>query len=376
MELRINRVETGAQRRQFIDLPHALFAADPNYVPELYIAQKKLLDSRQNPFFQHAEAELWLAEKNGRLAGRIACIRNGNHNTSTGAPDGFFGFFDVAADYEVAAQLLKTAEAFAARHGFRRLIGPVNFSTNDTCGQLVEGFDSPPAIMMTYQPAYHAAFLERYGFQKKMDLYAYRIFPGKVDEKALRLRPQLEERLARQGIRIRTLNLKDFTAEVDRFREIYNAAWEKNWGFVPMSEAEFRFAAEDLKSIVDTDFVFLAEHNGRPVGTSLTIPNLNEVFIRMPRGRLLPTGIFKLLIHRRKVRSVRVLTLGIIEQYRNSGIDACFYARSIEQARRKGIQWGEASWILENNVAMNRAIEHLGGERYKTYRIYDKEVSA
>jgi len=376
MEIRINRVESGRQLQQFIDVPHTLFAADPNYVPELYIAQKKLLDRKQNPFFSNADVELWMAVKDGRPAGRIACIRNGNHNDTAGTPAAFFGFFDVTDDYEVAERLLQTAEAFAARRGFRRLIGPVNFSTNDTCGLLVDGFGSPPVIMMTYQPAYHAAFLEQYGFRKQMDLYAYRILPGKVDEKALRLRPKLEERLARQGIVIRNLNLKDFRAEVGRFRDIYNAAWEKNWGFVPMTDAEFRFAAEDLKSIVDTDFVFLAEHNGRPVGTSLTIPNLNEVFIRMSRGRLLPTGLFKLLYYRRKVHSVRVLTLGVLEQYRNSGIDACFYARSIEQARKKGIRWGEASWILENNVAMNRAIEHLGGERYKTYRIYDKEGHA
>jgi GNAT superfamily N-acetyltransferase len=188
------------------------------------------------------------------------------------------------------------------------------------------------------------------------------------------MRKALEERLGKSGITIRKLNLKNFKAEVEKIRGIYNSAWKKNWGFVPMTEDEFNFAAADMKSIVDTDFAFVAEHNGKPIGFSLAIPNLNEIFIRIPRGRLFLTGIFKLLLNKNKVKTLRVLTLGVIEEYRKSGVDACFYARSIEAARKKNIRWAEASWILENNELMNRALVNMGGEPYKKYRIYEKTL--
>ncbi len=371
MDISIQRAETPKSIRQFINFPHKLYEGNPNYVPELYITQKKLFDKKLNPFFRHSEAEFFLAFKDGAIAGRIAVIKNGKYLEVSDERNAFFGFFDVIEDYDVAEKLLKTALSWAKGKYFSSIQGPVNFSTNDTCGLLVDGYDSPPAIMMTYHTSYHKDFLERFGFRKKMDLLAYCIRPETSDEKVVRVRGLLEERLKKRGISIRNLNLKNFRNEVKQIREIYNAAWEKNWGFVPMTNEEFDFAAGDMKSIVDTDFAYIAEHNGKAIGFSLTIPNLNEVFIKMQRGRLFPTGIFKLLYYKNKVKSARILTLGVMKEYRNSGIDACFYARNIETARRKGIRWAEASWILENNELMNRALVNIGGEVYKKYRIFE-----
>lgn len=375
MELCIKKAVSPGEVKKFIDFPHQLYKSDVNYVPELFIAQKKLLDKKKNPFFKHADSEFFLAIRNRKIEGRIAVIKNGNYNKLSGEPHGFFGFFDVIDNYAVSEKLLNAAVEWSEQNNFSKLIGPVNFSTNDTCGILIDGHETPPVIMMTYQKKYHQDFLERFGFEKKMDLLAYHIKPENMEEKVVSIHHRLEERLEKRGIRIRKLNLKNFKQEVEILREVYNAAWEKNWGFVPMTKEEFDFAAEDMKSIVDVDFAYIAEHNGKAIGFSLTIPNLNEVFIKMKRGRLFPTGLFKLLYYKNKVKSVRVLTLGVIEEYRKAGIDACFYARNIETARRKNIQWAEASWILENNQMMNRALQNIGAEVYKKYRIYEMPVA-
>jgi len=375
MAVSIEKAITKSEIDRFIDFPHLLYSGDPNYVPELFIAQKRLFDKKKNPFFKHAEADFFFAHKNGKVAGRVAVIRNGGYQQFTGEQHGFFGFFDVTDDYEVAEELLNKVKQWGKKNNFTSIIGPVNFSTNDTCGLLIEGLDSPPAIMMTYNKKYQQKFIEQYGYCKKMDLLAYRISPQSANEKSLRIHKALEERLKNRGIVIRNLNMKNFKNEVAMIREVYNAAWEKNWGFVPMTEEEFDFAAEDLKSIVDVDFAYVAEHNGKPIGFSLTIPNLNEVLIKLKKGRLLPTGLFKLLYYKNKIKSLRVLTLGVIEEYRKAGIDACFYARSIETAQRKKIQWAEASWILENNRMMNRTLLNIGAEAYKRYRIYELPLS-
>jgi len=371
MDINILRAETPRSIKQFIDFPHSLYAGNPNYVPELFITQKKLFDKNLNPFFKHSDAEFFLAIKNGAIAGRIAVIKNGKYLEVSHERNAFFGFFDVIDDYNVAEKLLKTALTWAKENFFTSIQGPVNFSTNDTCGLLIDGFDSPPVIMMTFHTSYHKDLLERFGFTKKMDLLAYYIKSETIDDKVIRIKDVLEERLRKRGITIRNLNLKHFKREVAQIREIYNAAWENNWGFVPMTAEEFDFAAGDMKSIVDTDFTYIAEKDGKAIGFSLTIPNLNEVFIRINRGRLFPTGLLKLLYYRRKVKSARILTLGVRKEYRNSGIDACFYARNMETARKKGIRWAEASWILENNDLMNRALVNIGGEVYKKYRIFE-----
>ncbi len=371
MHADIIRVETRGQRRQFIDLPHDLFAGDPHYVPALYVSQKKLLDRGKNPFFRHAEADLFLARKDRRTVGRIAAIRNGNYLRHERTNDCFFGFYDCVPDPSVSTRLLDTLVAWASVRGFDRVIGPVNFSTNDSCAVLAEGFDQPPVIQMTYNPPYYLDQLEGFGFCKKMDLLAYRLDRSALNDKAVRLMPVLLKRLAAKDIRIRTIDMRRFRQEAERICEVYNSAWESNWGFVPMTQSEFAFAAAELKAVVDPDFTYIAEHRGRTIGFSLSVPNFNELLIRIRRGRLLPSGIFRLLTGKRKIRSMRILTLGVLRPYRNMGIDACFYAMNMVTAMRKGIHWAEASWILENNESMNRALVHIGGKPYKRYRLYE-----
>jgi len=362
--------------KKFIDFPHDLYKGDSHYVPELYISQAKLFNRKKNPFFQHSDVALFLAYKEGKIVGRIAAIDNGGYKKFTGNHDGFFGFFDVIDDYSVAEALVQAAEGWCKQRGLSTMVGPVNFSTNDTCGMLIDSYDVPPVILMTYNKKYYNDFLERLGFRKKMDLLAYRIGTKEnMNQRVIAMRPLLENRLKRDGIAIRKFNMKNFKSEVEKLHEVYNAAWERNWGFVPMTKEEFSFAASDMKAIVDTDFAYVAEHNGKAIGFALTVPNLNEVTINIQRGRLFPTGLFKLLMNQKKVKSVRIITLGVIEGYRKAGIDACFYALNLEAAAKKGIEYGEASWILENNDLMNKALLNIGGKVYKKYRIYEKAVN-
>ena len=373
--LRIEQVKGRRALAQFIDFPHDLYAGDPNYVPELFMAQEALLNPKKSPFFLHSEAAYFLARSSeGKILGRIAAIRNNNYTAFTGDQAGFFGFFDVANDYEAARLLLDTASDWLRQQGFHRVIGPANFSTNETCGVLIENFEEPPYIMTTYNYPYYADFLERYGFVKHVDLLSYDIPPEYLTPEMEDIAARLEARLARRGITIRNIDMKHFDREVESFLPIYNASWDKNMGFVPMTEAEVRQMGKDLKMAIDPDFVYFAEKDGQPIGIGIVIPNLNEIFIKIPRGRLFPTGLFRFLFGRKSIKSVRVIALGILPEYRRSGLDMCMYVRSFQVARRKGIQRSEASWILENNDLMNRALVQIGGKVFRKHRMYEKPI--
>jgi len=373
--IKIEKVEGTRALKQFIDFPHDLFAGDPNYVPEPFMAQEALLNPKKSPFFLHSTAEYFVARSpEGKIQGRIAAILNNNYNDFTGEKAGFFGFFDVIKDYNVAKALLDTAADWLREKGLTRVLGPANFSTNETCGILIENFDEPPFILTTYNYPYYADFLERYGFVKNTDLLSYDLKEGSISQKIQDFAVQLENRLARNGITIRTINMKQFDQEVERFLPVYNASWNKNLGFVPMTEAEIRQMGKDLKMGLDPDFVFFAEKEGKTIGMALSVPNLNEVFIKIPRGRLFPTGLFKFLFGKKSVKSVRVVALGVLPEYRKTGLDACFYVRTYQTAMRKNIPRGEASWILEDNDMMNRALLQIGGKVFRKHRIYEKQL--
>lgn len=375
VQLRIEKVQGRKALARFIDFPHDLYAGDPNYVPELFMSQDALLNPAKSPFFEHSTAEYFLAyAPDGRVVGRIAAIRNNNYLEFTGQKDGFFGFFDVVDDYNIAKALLDTAADWIRAQGLERMIGPCNFSTNETCGLLTDNFSEPPYVLTTYNFPYYAALLERYGLVKHIDLLSYAVTEEELTPQIEALATQLEARLSRRGITIRTINMKNFSQEVEQFLPIYNASWDQNLGFVPMTETEIRHMGKDLKPIIEPDFIFFAEKEGQPIGVALMVPNLNEVFIKIRRGRLFPTGIFKLLFGRKSIKSVRVVALGILPEYRRTGLDLCLYVRSYQAAIRKGIKRGEASWILENNVMMNRALQQIGAKVYRTHRIYEKQL--
>jgi len=368
-------VNSSREQKQFIDFPHDLYQGDPNYVPELYIAQKELLSKKKNPFFEHSKAELCLAkDAQGKVIGRIAAIRNNKYNEFAGEQSGFFGMFDVVDDYEVAKALLDWATEWIKNEGLNKVIGPANFTTNDTAGLLVEGFDSPPVVQMTYNKSYYADFLERYGFTKQQDLLAYFIKSKNSNMRVFDLTQSLQERLEKRGIFIRQVNMKKFAQEVDRLHEIYVAAWDKNWGFVPPTKKEFEHLAEGMKLIIDSDFVYIAEKDQEPIGFVVAIPDVNIVTRTIKRGRLLPTGIFKLLFGKSKINRVRVILMGIKEEYRRLGIEGVFYANLIRTALDKGYDEAEASWILENNQAMRAGLERFNMKAYKRYRMYTCEL--
>lgn len=367
-------VEGKRQLAKFIDFPHDLYAGDPNYVPELFMGQKDLLSPTKHPFYKHSSAQLFLAYRKGKIVGRIAAIWNVNHNAFNGVREGQFGFFDCIKDQEVADLLLATAVDWVRAKGGNNIVGPINLTTNDSCGLLIDGFDRPPVAMMPYNYPYYADLLRDFGFEKKVDLRAYLVNKAKASQRSVLLLDKLEARLQRSGIRLRLINLKDFDREAAKIKEVYNKAWDKNIGFVPMTDEEFRYVAKDLKMIVDPKYCIIAERGEEIIGFAVGIPNINEILIHVKRGRLLPTGIFKLLFGMKNIKSLRVLMLGVLENYRKLGIEACLYGRIIKNAMNSGIVEAECSWMLEDNYMMNNAIEQINADLYKQYRLFEKAI--
>lgn len=371
--IQLRRATDKKSKKAFVNFPHDLYADDPHYVPEIFIGQMDMLDENKYPFYQYGEAELYLAYRGDDIVGRIACIDNRNYNKHFGTQTGFFGFFDCVDNKEVAHTLLDQAVTYAKAKGHNKIIGPTNYSTNETAGTLVDGYSEPPKVMMTYNASYYPQLLESYGLDKEMDLYAYMLYTDRVSDKSLCIADALEKRLANRGITIRNLRKKDIDTEATKLKSIYNEAWDENWGFVPFTDAEFDYLKNDLKMIVDERFAYVAEKGGEAIGFSITLPNINEILIKNKRGKLFPFGIFRLLLGKNRTKHVRILALGVRAPYRKMGIEAIFFAKNISEAKRRGIKGGEASWVLESNTEMVNAAERLNGERYKTYRLYSME---
>ena len=374
--LRVRAARDRRDLKRFVDLPYRLHARDPLWVPPLRRDVELLLSREKNPFFEHAEAEYFLAERDGEVVGRIAAISNHLHNETHGDRVGFFGFFETIDDQAVADRLVEAAAEWCRAKGHDVLRGPASFSVNDECGLLVDGFDTPPALMMPHNPRYYVTLLERAGFAKAKDLWVYE--GGSEDHYV-----PVPERLARgtelirqrMGITIRPLDMKDFEGEVERIKELYNAAWEKNWGFVPMTEHEIDHLAEQFKPVVIPELVPMAVKDGKLIGFGITLPDLNVVFRRNRSGRMFPM-ILKLLwvLKTRKIRRARILLLGVLPEYRGKGVDAMLYHWIWTKSGERGIYWGEAGWILEDNPAMNAGLEKMTFKVYKTYRLYDRPI--
>jgi GNAT superfamily N-acetyltransferase len=360
--------------KEFIDFPHDLYNGDPNYVAEIYLAMKDHHNPKRNPYFKHSAVQYWIAKKDGKIAGRICASINNKYNEFHKSNVGFFGFFDAINDPEIAKALIDEAEKYCRAQGAARILGPANFTTNDTATMLVEGFDSPPVIQMAYNFPYYQKLVEDLGYQKEMDLFAYYIPTSTVNDKSMRLSNMLKERLKTKGITFRNIDKSKWKSEVEAIRENYKKAWENNWGFVPPTNEEFDFIAEGLKLVVDERFALVAEQEGKMIGFAVALPNINEIMINSKRGRLLPFHIFNLLFKKSKTKIVRVILLGVIESHRKLGIEGVFYGHLIEQAKKANMVAGEASWILENNQMMNQGARNLGGEPYKRYRIYSKNL--
>jgi len=370
MGLEIREANTRKEIIQFIDFAHDHYAKDKNYVPEIFMGQKDMFNPKKYPFFEQGSAQCFLAYDNDKIVGRIAAIKNPRYNEYHQSNIGFFGFLEFIDSQDVLESLLKAARDHLKSENYDYLMGPTNFSTNETSGFLIDGFHEPPKIMMPYNFPYYDELLKSVGLTKEMDLFAYMIPTKTASEKSIRLSMMLEERLKKQDIIIREVNLKDFKNEAKKIQEVYNAAWDNNWGFVPFSDSEFSHLAADLKMLCDPKFAFVAEHQGRMVGFSISLPDINEITINFKKGRLFPFNIIKLLLNKNKTKCVRILAMGVVSEYRRKGIEAIFFAKNILEARRRKLDGGEASWVLENNTDMVNAAEKLNGIKYKTYRLY------
>jgi len=367
--LKVVEVKTAGDIERFIELPFSLYKKYPHYVPQL---RKELKDqlSQKNPFFMHADVRYFLAEKEGRLAGRIASIYNRRHGEFQHEDAGFFGFYESENDREVAGALLDAASGDLKAKGMAVMRGPMNFSTNEECGFLLEGFDSSPMLMMPYTPPYYNDLMEQQGLQKAKDLYAF-IYETKesLPEKVLRVAAIA----AKRGITVRPVDKKRFSDEMLVFREVYNDAWEKNWGFIPLTDEEIAYLGERLKQIAVPELTLIAEDKGRPVGFLGMVPDFNVVLKKM-NGKMNPFSILKALYYSRKIRDLRILLLGINKQYRNKGVDALLFREGFKGIRSGGYRRVEFSWILEDNIPMQLIIDMVGGRLYKKYRIYERSL--
>jgi GNAT superfamily N-acetyltransferase len=359
-------------RKRFIDVEFALNRHDPLWVPPLRADRMKYLDPLRNPFFEHAEVAHFVAVSGGRDVGRIAAIRNRAHEDFHQEPVGFFGFFEAIEELSASEALLQAAADWLREKGLKTIRGPLSYDTNAVSGMLVDAFDESPTILMPYNRESLPRQMEAAGFTKAKDLLAFRLDSDKLPPRIARLSDRVKKK---EGITFRRLDMKRFVDEVRIVREIYNLAWDKNWGFVPMSSAEIDHMAVDLKQVVDPDFILFAEIEGRPVGFAMALPDANQATRGVRNGRLFPFGLLAILRAWKKIDTVRVITLGTIPEYRNRGLEVLFYRELFDTAFRKGIRYGECSWILEDNEPMVRGIAALGGPTpRKRYRIYDRAL--
>jgi GNAT superfamily N-acetyltransferase len=376
MTLDVRPVSTRRELSAFIKLPWQLYRDEPNWVPPLLIELKKRLDQSRNPFFKHAEAQYFLAYRDGRAIGRISARIDENFNKFQDNRWGLFGWFECRDDPDAAQALLQAAESWLRERGRDRMVGPMDFTTNDEIGVLIAGHEYPPIILCPWHHAYYQRLFEQgLGMEKAMDLCMWSLHVtdrDKVHPAIWRMADNLE---SEHGIVCRNFRKNELQAEVTRFLEVYNSAWERNWGFVPLNEEEVRHYAKDLKPVLDENWAMIAEkpETGEVVGAALTLPDFNQVLAKL-NGRLLPFGWITALRAKAKIDAVRVFALGVKPEYQHTGIGARFYQMHYDAAERTPQKGGEMGWILEVNEPMNRAMEGMGGEIKRRYRVYEKHL--
>jgi GNAT superfamily N-acetyltransferase len=358
-------------RARFVDAPWPIYRDYPHWVPPLKVDIHTMLNPEKHPYHQHAETALFLAYRNGAPVGRIAAHVNHAHQERWRDGAGFFGFYECVDDQEVADALVGAAAEFLHGNGCSFIRGPFSWTPNEEVGLLVDRFDSDPAIMMPYNPPYYSTQLERAGFAKAKDLLAYWVDdPGGIPE---RLERGIEIAKKRNQIEVRPFRMKRFWDEVELLKKLYNTAWEDNWSSVPMTDAEIEHLAKDLKMVVDPEIVYFAYVGGELAGFSLSLPDANQA-MKAANGRLMPFGLFKIMRGMKRITHIRVLLLGILPQFRNTGVDVALYRETFDRGRRRGYTSAEMSWILEDNYAMRNPIQKFGGREYKTYRVYDRAL--
>jgi hypothetical protein len=371
-EVTVKNVTNKSELNQFIKFPFKIYKGDPYWVPPLLMEQKTLLNKQKNPFFKDAEAEYFLAYKNGEVVGRIAAIKNDIHLKYHNDSSGQFGFFECINEQEVANALFDKAKSWIKEKQLKYMRGPANPSSNDIYGMLIEGFDDSPRLLMPYNPKYYIELCENYGMKKAKDMFAWKIVYDKITASEKLKRGQEIVR-KRYNLKISQLDMKNFQKDLEKFKYVYNKAWAPNWGFVPMTEEQIDAMAKDMKPLAEPSLVLFGEIDNKLVGAALVMLDYNIIFKKM-NGTLFPFNFIKLFTQKKKIDWARILTLGIIPEYQKKGLDTIFYWEIVHRAAKLGIRLGEASWVLEDNDMMNRGLELMNADRYKHYRIWETEV--
>lgn len=364
-------VKNKKELKAFVDLPWTIYKSDPHWVAPLKMAVNDLLNPK-HPFWENAEKKLLLVYKDQKAVGRLAVIVNHSFNQFHQSKEGHFGLFESIDDPQVAKMLFDEASDYLKKQGMKSMVGPYNPSTNYECGLLVEGPQDPAQIMMTYNPPYYEKLMLGEGLAKAKDLLAYQL-PTSIDmpEKIVRLSKRVEEK---KGVTFRPISKKHWQRDVELLFEIYNDAWEKNWGFVPMTKKEFFHSAKDLKAVVVEDLVLFVEVDGKAQGLIIALPDFNQVLKNVPSGKLFPLGLFKILTGKKHINRARILTMGLKQKFRRSGLETVLYVKIQEMMQKLGLQEAEMSWILEDNYNMNRPLQLMGAKAYKRYRLYQGQL--
>jgi GNAT superfamily N-acetyltransferase len=372
--IEISKVSSRKERDIFIKFPWRIYENDRAWVPPLILERKAFLDRKRHPFYKHGDAALFLARRNGEIVGRIMASDDPNYNSLHQSNVGCFGLFECIDNRDVAVALFEAAAHWLRARGRSEIMGPIDYSTNYVCGLLIDGFEHPPTLLTSHNPPYYAGLIENCGFTKVKDWYAW--WFSQFPHAAERLRKIASARAGKQGVTIRLINLKKFAEESRRIRAVYNQAWQKNWGFVPFTEAETEYLIKEMKSLIIPQGILIAEIGDEPIGFVISVPDIN-VALRRIDGRLtrfgLPIGLIKLLYHRPKIRTARFVALGVIEKYRRGGIAEMLVLQVMDEAFKRGFT-GELSMTLEDNLMINRFVEALGASRYKAYRIYSQSL--
>ena len=370
-ELEVSEVRSRRDRDAFIEFQWRIYADDPVWVPPLIIERKTFLNRDQHPFYRHGEAALFLARQNGEIVGRIMASDDPNYNSLHQSNIGCFGLFECIDDCNVATALFEAAAGWLRKKGRDEIMGPIDYSTNYVCGLLIGGFEHPPTLLTAHNPPYYARLIEHCGFTKEKDWYAW--WFKDIPEPMERLRKIATARSGRLDVAIRSIDLKKLTEESRRLRAVFNQAWRHNWGFVPFTEAEAEHMASEMKPLIDPRMTLIAEIDYRPVGFVICVPDINFALGKI-NGRLLPFGFVRLLYYRKKIRTARFVALGVVEKYRRAGIAEMLVLQVMAEGGRRGFT-GELSMTLEDNFMVNRFVEAMGAERYKTYRIFKRRLT-
>jgi hypothetical protein len=377
MSIEVRRVGTKHERKQFIKFAWKIYRNDPelnrNWVPPVISDYMKTLDTESYPLYDHADLAMFTAWKGGVMSGTIAAIRNRRHNEIHQDAVGFWGFFECINDQKVADALFEAASMWLKSKGLNAMRGPISPSMNDQCGMLTKGYDSSPVFLMLYNPPWYNDLCQNSGHHVAQELLAWYIDQKLIDID--RLRRIAQHVMKREELSVRILDMKHFDSEIIKMRDIYNGAWEKNWGFVPMTDKEFDHLARSLKPIANPHYVYFVEdRDGRAIGFSLSLPDINQALKHVNGNPLSPIGLIKYLWYKRNINMVRTIVMGVLPEYRNKGIDSILNVQIADYGGKHGVFASEMSWVLKSNEAMSKLAQVIGGKPYKEYVIYEKSI--